>query len=307
MHMEMETPKNWIHIFHGYGEEGEAIGSFIFPNGRLKYDYGIFANPLQKDSDFIFRRDSLIANRFKIFIGYDENNKLIGIHIPKQDEMEWPLSFYTSTNNNNFQDIINAIKRMKFKKLYGTGSEIISCSHDDLSTQFSFITSLTRVTSDSCIVSIIIIDKTSGLEHQQITYSSIFLHDTTFKDCNFARSYSTHKNDTLAAYDNLFGDMIIADFNFDGKEDFAIIKESGGNGGPLNNFFVQNADSKFILDKFLSDSVEFYPSKIDKNKRTITTYVHAGACLISENIFSYNSKTKNWRIKGRKLIDVCNQ
>jgi hypothetical protein len=117
-HFEIETPKNWIHIFHGYGEEGEAIGTFLTRNGKLKYEYGLFSNPFEIDSIFVFSRDSLNANRFKVYIGHD-NSKESSIYIPQQYEMEWSFSIFMSQAcTDNLGDIIQGIKQMRFKKFY---------------------------------------------------------------------------------------------------------------------------------------------------------------------------------------------
>ncbi len=117
-HFIIETPKDWFHIFHCYGEEGEAVGSFITKYGLLKYEYGMFSSTYNIDSIFVFKRDSLIVNRFEIFIGHNNTNE-IGIYIPKQHEMEWPFSFFMSQPcKDNKADIIEGIKHMKFKKFY---------------------------------------------------------------------------------------------------------------------------------------------------------------------------------------------
>ena len=44
------------------------------------------------------------------------------------------------------------------------------------------------------------------------------------------------------------------------KEDFAIKKDSGGNGGPLYEFYLQNVRQKFVKDDFLTNTLEFFPS-----------------------------------------------
>jgi len=117
-HFKILTPKNWIHIFRGYGNEGGAGGCFITGNGIINYEYGLFANPFKVDSIFVFQQDTMIINRFTIFIGKNEINEY-GIHIPRQYEMEFPFSFYMSkSNTNNFENLSNGIKNMEFKKFY---------------------------------------------------------------------------------------------------------------------------------------------------------------------------------------------
>lgn len=117
-HFEIETPTDWIHIFNGYGIEGQAIGSFWTKAGIFTYEYGMFANPFCIDSISTFKRDSVVANRFLIYIGknnYDE----VGIHIPRQHEMEWEFSiFMNRACAENLDDIIYGVRNLKFKKFY---------------------------------------------------------------------------------------------------------------------------------------------------------------------------------------------
>jgi len=118
-HFEIETPKDWIHIFHGYGIEGEAWGSFLTKSGNLEYEYGMFSNPFRMDSVFTFSRDSLDVDRFTIYIGENENGNEIGIYIPRQHEMEWPFSFsMNKACSENLDAIISGVKNMRFKRYY---------------------------------------------------------------------------------------------------------------------------------------------------------------------------------------------
>jgi hypothetical protein len=176
--------------------------------------------------------------------------------------------------------------------------------HTDLSKQFNIETSLKRINDDSCVVTIKIINKATNKISQKITYNPVYLFEKVFKNYENVKSYQTHKNDSIKIVDNDFGDLIIADLNFDGKDDFAIIKDSGGNGGPSYNYYIQSTNLKFVRDKFLSDKMEFFPIQINRNDKTLITYVHAGANSLSEMIYSYNGMTNSWVIKSHKIIDV---
>ena len=117
-HFQIVTPKDWIHIFHCYGDEGEAVGSFVTRNGLIRYEYGMFSNPFEIDSIFVFVNDTMTANRFWINIGYNEDNET-GIHIPRQNEMEWPFSIFMSKAcSKNKSQLIYGIKQIEFKKFY---------------------------------------------------------------------------------------------------------------------------------------------------------------------------------------------
>ena len=157
---------------------------------------------------------------------------------------------------------------------------------------------------DSCIITAFITSK-SNLEIQKIIITSDYLlGDSSFILCNNVRSYITNKNVNVEVVDNDYGDLIVADFNFDGCDDFAIKREEGGNGGPLYNFYIQD-ENGFHLDDFLSNSVIFFPTYFDKNKKTLTTLVHANAYQLRETIYKLRKKKNNkdkWIIKRQRLI-----
>lgn len=118
-HFKIQTPKNWIHVFIGYGYEADAEGVFITKNGIIRYEYGYLSNTFRVDSVFVFYGDSLTANKYQIYFGFNENKSEMGIHIPCQNNMEWPFSFYMSEAClKNKEDIIKGIKTMEFKKFY---------------------------------------------------------------------------------------------------------------------------------------------------------------------------------------------
>ncbi|MFH6998640.1 XAC2610-related protein [Flavobacterium sp. FlaQc-57] len=181
-----------------------------------------------------------------------------------------------------------------------------TCLHKNLSKEFNFEIKVRKIKNpkeeiDSNTVKIIVHNKITN-KKQEINFGSSFLFEKTFINCKTVRSYSTGINKNSEIIDNDFGDLIIADFNFDNKEDFAVKNDSGGNGGPTYNFYIQDKNKNFALDPFLTSEMEFFPSKfIVKNKRLIT-YVHANAYQLSENIFEYNEKLKKWNFKESKLV-----
>mgnify|MGYP001769808362 CR=1 FL=1 len=114
-HFNIITPKSWIHISNGYGEEGEAIGSFLTPKGRLIYEYGMFANPFDVDSVFVYSLDSLKAGDYVIRIARNNKNET-GITFFDKNTMEWPFSFFMSNScTKNLSQLISGIECMTFK------------------------------------------------------------------------------------------------------------------------------------------------------------------------------------------------
>ena len=137
---------------------------------------------------------------------------------------------------------------------------------------------------------------------QQITVTPEYLYSTTFKSGDQSRSYITGKNVKAEHMDNDFGDLIIADLNFDGKEDIALKYDSGGNGGPLYNFYVWQPSGLFVKDNFLADNMQFFPADINSKDKTLTITVHASAFDNNKTTFKYNTQTKHWAIIKSTLI-----
>lgn len=188
----------------------------------------------------------------------------------------------------------------------------LECEHNNLFKFFDLNIDVKRFVKedelfDSCIVRILLTNRTNQGFIDSLYLSSIFYHPVMFENCKEVLSYSTGLNANKEIVDNYYGDVVVADFNFDHKEDLAIINDSGGNGGPLYSFFLQSADQKFTLDTFLRDSMAFFPSKINTQKRTLTTYAHAGNCWLGEHIFVFNKKTGKWKTKSKRLIDICEE
>ena len=118
-------------------------------------------------------------------------------------------------------------------------------------------------------------------------------------------SYSTKFNIEKKIVDNNYGDIIVADFNFDNKDDIALVNDMGGNGGVFYSYYIQNKDRKFIKDVYLTDSMTYFPSKINKNSKTLITYVHAGVCGLGEHIYRLDINKNCWKDESHKIIDIC--
>jgi hypothetical protein len=177
------------------------------------------------------------------------------------------------------------------------------CSYTNLSDSFYFkvVSKRDKIVeeySSSCLITLNIFKISSDKKNQTIFFHSPILFDTVFKDCGFIKSYSKNVNLEKEVIDNDYGDFIVADFNFDGQDDFAIKNNSGGNSGPTYYYYIQNKDGIFVKDSYLSEKMEYFPMKIDKENKLLVTLVHLSAVEQSEMTYSYNDKTKSWtRIK----------
>lgn len=194
-----------------------------------------------------------------------------------------------------------------FSPMAGLHAQIQTCTHTHLSKNYNFRTKLRRIPQgdypDSCIVALEIMDKANKNKTQKIVVHTTFLFDDVFKNCNSVRSYTTGINRSKEAMDNDYGDLVVADLNFDSKEDLALKKDSGGNGGPLYNFYIQDDKGRFELDSFLTQKMEFFPTRISQPKRTLVTLVHAGAYSVGEHTYTLGKNNK-WKETRHRFLPV---
>ena len=202
-------------------------------------------------------------------------------------------------------------KFLEPKKIEPDSTFALICEYQDLSHCFNFQINFTRVLDvykyrDSCLVQVKIIDKKKQLLVDTLNIQSNNFYGNVFKNCDNVRSYTTGKNKDKKYVDNYFGDFVVADFNFDSKEDIAIINDSGGNGGVFYSYFLQGKNKQFYLDEFLTDSMVYFPSKFIKKRKTLVSYSIAGICGLGENKYRYNKKLKEWKEVSHRIIDICN-
>ena len=104
-------------------------------------------------------------------------------------------------------------------------------------------------------------------------------------------------------------DIVVADFNFDGKEDFAVKDEFRGNYKPFFRFYFQDDNGHFIEQTdFPYEGIDAItntlPLDIDSVSQTISFMKDSGYL----NVFRYNSHKKTWQeIKPVKFKDWWEQ
>lgn len=182
------------------------------------------------------------------------------------------------------------------------------CIHKNLSKKFDFKTSIIRYEVpgkfDSCTVKISIYKKGSSKSVQKIKYNSSWMDSDAFAKCNEVRSYITKVNTDKKAVDNHFGDFVINDFNFDGLEDFAVISNLGGNGGPEYYFYLQNEKGLFEKSVYLSKEVMYFPIKVNPKDKTLMTSVHANAYQHCQTTYKYSPKAEKWKQISQRFVGV---
>jgi hypothetical protein len=189
--------------------------------------------------------------------------------------------------------------------LFWEGADAQTCLHTTLSNVYDFKVTVRRAGAkgvNSPVINLEVISKAKESNVQKIQAGSTYLFSDEYSSCNFVRSYSTGVNQTREVVDNDFGDLVVADLNFDNREDLALKRESGGNGGPLYNFYVQSTDGKFVLDTFLTAHMQFFPTRIDKTNRALITLVHASAYSVGEHTYKLGVKNKQWKEVKHRFI-----
>lgn len=105
-----------------------------------------------------------------------------------------------------------------------------------------------------------------------------------------SRSYSTGYNQHEEVLENYYGDLVVADLNFDGKEDVAFLYERA-NGGEIYEYYVQTGTT-FKREPYLSDSITYFPHNINPQNKTLTTLTRLGAFYVAEA--TYRLKKNKW-------------
>ena len=142
------------------------------------------------------------------------------------------------------------------------------------------------------------------LQKIAVDAGSLFGDDDDFKSSKTSRSYITSKGRNAAVEDYDFGDLVIADLNFDGKEDIAVKSGSSADSGPEYTFYMQGNDGRFYIDNYLTTDVMSFPKYINAKAKTITTRTHANVSQEDKLTFKYNVSTKKWHfVKGVRIDD----
>lgn len=177
------------------------------------------------------------------------------------------------------------------------------CIHKNLSKDFDISVEVTRFSDkqmDETLVNIII-QKKSGDKPQEIEFVSESLFEESYMSCDAVMSHTTGVNKDLKVVDNDYGDIVVADLNFDGKEDLAIKKAEGGDAGPLYFFYLQTGEGEFEIDDFLTDSMAYFPFVIDAKAKHLITLVYANDYQMNETVFELKGK-KNWKEVSNRLV-----
>jgi hypothetical protein len=181
-----------------------------------------------------------------------------------------------------------------------------TCLYNNLSAHYTFKVISVKDTADDIGASArkvsLLIFKNNKVK-QQINFDAEYLFEDVFKSDTASRSYLTGRNKNAEVPDYDFGDLIIADLNFDGKEDIAIKHDSGGNGGPIYNFYLEDINGRFKLDRYLTEYLGSFPAEINIKRKILRTQIHANVHQEGTKSFQYNPKTKKWKLVKWEMVD----
>ncbi|MBS1635889.1 MAG: hypothetical protein JST26_08180 [Bacteroidetes bacterium] len=184
---------------------------------------------------------------------------------------------------------------------------VIRCGHNELSEQFDIVLCARHLRTldgggDSCIAKLFIRNKITGSGIDSLELESSYFSSCVFRECNHVRSYTTGYRAEDEVVDGIYGDIVVADLNFDGLDDIAVVNDCGGNGGPLYSYYMQRKNGRFSLSKFLTNAMVFFPDEIDSKRKRLKTLVHAGACCVEENVYQYSPASGRWKRISSRLL-----
>lgn len=139
-------------------------------------------------------------------------------------------------------------------------------------------------------------------DFQDIMYSpGTWLSVTDSLSINQINYFSSGKKITEGVEN--FHNFIIADLNFDGFEDFAILYYFGGSGGPVYSYYFQDKnDGTFKTEKQFPLNEGPFPKNIDGKNNTLTISGPRGCCKVSTTIFQL--KNNKWDVLSSKEEDM---
>jgi hypothetical protein len=220
---------------------------------------------------------------------------------------------HRSDKQNPLHDTIKPVITGKKHNLSSRCDSIIisqDCNFTNLSNTYSYKVHYQKKACDSndiggnIDIKISILKKSNGRIIENIILHPHYLYPGVYENCLRARSYITGVNMDTLAIDNDYGELVVADLNFDGKEDLAFIDNSEGNSGPTYCFYLQTENHGFEPEHFLTEHMEFFPTKINKATHQLITYGHSSANSSCKHIYQYFSATRSWKEVSRKIVDA---
>jgi len=156
---------------------------------------------------------------------------------------------------------------------------------------------------DSTYLRIRIFEKGSKMILQTIRKPIYSRWHGWYTDLKNSRSYSTHYNEKKPVIDDDFGDVVVADLNFDGLDDFAVTYDHGADNGNHYYFYFQRPNKTFYRQVYLTENMVHFPYLIDPIRQQLITRTAAGACCVGERIFQYSVERNSWVLHSSRVLE----
>lgn len=187
-------------------------------------------------------------------------------------------------------------------------SHYMTCVYKDLSHKYDFHLKFFRVREnkddyEKIVFKVVILNKISSRIVDSIS-ATTFCSLHFFDNCMNARSFITGASKDRAVIDGDHGDIVVADFNFDSREDIAIVNDCMSNAGRRYNFYLQDRNGRFYIDSYLTDKVSFFP-EINNEERTLVRWLRNGVCGSREDTYRFDIENGVWRRISYKFSDWC--
>lgn len=207
-----------------------------------------------------------------------------GIIINKADlNNSWGVISYMD-NKFSFRKSIDFIEYMNNEQK----GNLINCEFNSISQNYTFSISSGKTDQEEFIIDI---ENKKNQFHQLIKYRFNYLLDNNISCTSI--SYFKKDIQIIEGVED-FHDFIIADFNFDQLEDFAILFDSGGNGGPLFSYFIQNKNGQFLKQEKFPLQESCFPKEINEKDKVLKTVLVRGCCKLISTSYQLNSG--EWKI-----------
>lgn len=134
--------------------------------------------------------------------------------------------------------------------------------------------------------------KKSGVLIQKIELANNLMFPLDLKE---VYSFETRVNlPFFKGQDNLYGTMIIEDFNFDQLYDIALMGGCAVNGNAWYSFYIQTTDSTFVKNDFLSQVLSTYPAYRNVREKKLSSN-HFSFLSNRITTVQYNDSLKKWK------------
>ena len=175
--------------------------------------------------------------------------------------------------------------------------------YDSLSTVYDYEVVFCRDPKNeesNCFFEILIKSKEGNVMDSIVT-DSFFYEGRDYEAIQEVRSYVTRFNTKLPIVDDYYGYLVVADFNGDKLEDFAVMRSIESNAGPKYVFYIQGKDNQFEIDTFLTNAVAYFPDFINNGEIKLKVRAWNGAIYCSNHV--WKKKIAGWVTIFDMLVD----